>query len=303
MSRKKKILVVEDDSTVARGLKDLLQSEDYAVRIASNGKEAVTKAFTLWPDLILLDVMLPKLSGFEVCRQLRAKGYLNPVLMLTARTEQIDKLMGLEVGADDYIAKPFDTREVLARVRAHLRRTGVGLTVAGTGRHNRRLLSIMFTDIKDYAKKMNQDEKLALALLKTNNDTTARAVARHGGRIVENIGDAFLVSFDSALKAVECAAAIQRDLKKHNLSKPTWEQIRVRIGIHLGDVIEVDGKLRGDTINIAARLQQIALAGQVNISESVFESIKARLKIKTTKLGTQRVRNIKQPITVYRVSV
>ncbi|MCZ6775149.1 MAG: response regulator, partial [Ignavibacteria bacterium] len=186
MSRKKKILVVEDDSTIAQGLKELLQSEDYTVNISANGKDALKKTFVFRPDLILLDINLPTISGFEVCNQVRAKGFRNPIIMLTARKEQIDKLRGLDIGANDYVTKPFDAREVLARVRAQLRSPA---PPPPSPQDQRKLLSIMFTDIKDYAKKMNLDEKLALALLKIHNDKISRVVARYGGRVVENIGD------------------------------------------------------------------------------------------------------------------
>lgn len=117
----KKILVVEDDSTIAQGLKELLQSEAYKVYTVVEGNEALRKTVAWGPDLVLLDVNLPGLSGFEVCRQIRAKGYVNPIVMLTSRAEQVDKVIGLEVGADDYVTKPFDGRELLARLRAHLR--------------------------------------------------------------------------------------------------------------------------------------------------------------------------------------
>lgn len=300
MSRKKKILVVEDDSTIAQGLKELLQSEDYTVTISANGKDALKKTFVFRPDLILLDINLPTISGFEVCNQVRARGFRNPIIMLTARKEQIDKLRGLDIGANDYVTKPFDGREVLARVRAQLRSPAPpppGLP------GQRKLLSVMFTDIKGYSKKMNEDEKLALALLKIHNDKINRVVAANGGRVIENVGDEFLVSFESALKAVECGAAIQRELKKYNLTKPKQDHIHVRIGIHLGDVIEMDGKLKGDTINIAARLQQIAVPGHLNISESVYDAIRGRLKIRTFNLGSRKVKNIKQPITVFRVTI
>lgn len=310
VTQKRKILVVEDDRAIARGLKDLLQSENYTVAVCSDGRKALRLVSAATPDLVLLDVNLPSLGGFEVCRELRAHGYFNPVVMLTARTEQVDKVIGLEAGADDYVTKPFDAREILARVRAQMRRLermGQASVSTPQGRgvekYRRRLLSIMFTDIKDYSKKMNENEKLALALLKVHNDKMNRTVARHGGRVVETIGDAFVISFDSAVKAVQSAVAIQQDFKSYNRTKSKKEHILVRIGIHLGDVIEFEGKLKGDAINIAARIQQIATAGRVTISDSVFSAIKNKVNLKVVSLGERRVKNIKQPVKVYKVSV
>jgi DNA-binding response OmpR family regulator len=116
-----KILVVEDDATLLEMLKYNLTRQEYEVLTAEDGRTGLQLARDDRPDLIILDVMLPIMDGFEVCRILR-KEMSVPVLMLTARTEEIDKIVGLEMGADDYITKPFSMRELLARVRAHLRR-------------------------------------------------------------------------------------------------------------------------------------------------------------------------------------
>ena len=117
-----RILVVEDEPAVARGLEYGLTRQGFSVLLAENGPRALEMARTRSPDLILLDVRLPGLSGFDVCQQLRREGRRQPVLMLTARDEELDKVLGLELGADDYVVKPFALREVVARIRALLRR-------------------------------------------------------------------------------------------------------------------------------------------------------------------------------------
>jgi len=116
-----KILVVDDEHNIVDILKVNLEREGYTVVVAYDGLAAIEKAQTEKPDLILLDCMLPKMDGFEVCRKLRHQTNI-PILMLTAKSEEIDKVLGLELGADDYITKPFSVREVLARVKAQLRR-------------------------------------------------------------------------------------------------------------------------------------------------------------------------------------
>lgn len=122
----KKILVVDDEKPIVEILKINLQKEGYVVFEAYDGEEAVSKAMVVEPDLILLDVMLPKLDGFSVCKKIREKSSV-PILMLTAREEELDKVLGLELGADDYITKPFSIRELMARIKANMRRNQVAL--------------------------------------------------------------------------------------------------------------------------------------------------------------------------------
>jgi DNA-binding response OmpR family regulator len=121
-----KILIVEDEPDMVLGLKDNFEFEGYEVVTASDGAAGLERARSEKPDLLVLDIMLPKLSGLEVCKTLRAEGFQSPIIMLTARGQEIDKVVGLELGADDYVTKPFSIRELLARVRAILRRTDGG---------------------------------------------------------------------------------------------------------------------------------------------------------------------------------
>src|SRR5215471_9551704 len=117
-----KILVVEDEEVIRMALGDRLKSEGYAVEFAVDGEEGVKKASNRASDLIILDIMLPKKNGFDVCRDIRMAGVVAPILMLTARGQTIDKVLGLKIGADDYLTKPFDAMELMARVEALLRR-------------------------------------------------------------------------------------------------------------------------------------------------------------------------------------
>jgi len=118
----KRILVVEDETAIAFGLQLDLKSEGYDVEIESDGESGLERARKEAFDLILLDVMLPRKDGFEVCRELRRGGSKTPVIMLTAKTQEAEKVLGLEIGADDYVTKPFSPRELRARVKAALRR-------------------------------------------------------------------------------------------------------------------------------------------------------------------------------------
>ncbi|MBI3030743.1 MAG: response regulator transcription factor [Candidatus Rokubacteria bacterium] len=118
------ILIVDDEPAMVRGLEDNFRFEGYQTLAATTGKEGLALAVREAPDLILLDIMMPELSGWDVLRALRQKGLDVPVIMLSARGEEVDRVLGLELGADDYVTKPFSLRELLARVRAVLRRPG-----------------------------------------------------------------------------------------------------------------------------------------------------------------------------------
>ena len=117
-----KILIVEDEPGIAFGLESDLQTEGYEVAVVGDGAEAVSRARAEAFDLILLDVMLPSKDGFEVCRELRHGGLKTPIILLTAKTQEAEKVLGLDVGADDYVTKPFSPRELRARIRALMRR-------------------------------------------------------------------------------------------------------------------------------------------------------------------------------------
>lgn len=118
-----KILVVDDEQNMRTGLKDNLEFEGYDVETANDGEQGLKKIFEGSYNLIILDVMMPKKSGFDVCKEIRKAGMTTPVILLTAKGEEIDKVVGLEIGADDYVTKPFSLRELLARVKAILRRS------------------------------------------------------------------------------------------------------------------------------------------------------------------------------------
>ena len=123
---KTKILIVEDDPHILLGLEEVLKSEGYETASCNRGDEAVAAVAKFQPALVLLDVMLPGLSGYDICKQLRVKKVSTPILMLTAKGQEIDKVVGLDLGADDYVTKPFGVRELLARIQALLRRSGGG---------------------------------------------------------------------------------------------------------------------------------------------------------------------------------
>jgi DNA-binding response OmpR family regulator len=119
----KKLLIIEDEESIRTVLEDDFRLENYEVIVASDGREGLAKAANPEIDLIILDIMLPGINGFDVCKKLRNQGISTPIIMLTAKGQEIDRVVGLEIGADDYVTKPFSPRELQARVKAVLRRT------------------------------------------------------------------------------------------------------------------------------------------------------------------------------------
>ena len=132
MSDQKTVLIVEDEKNIVDILRFNLQRSGYAILEAYDGEDGLRQALSANPDLILLDVMLPKMNGFDVCKALREKGSNVPVIILTAREEEADKVLGLEIGADDYITKPFSMRELIARVGANIRRTAMNAAASAS---------------------------------------------------------------------------------------------------------------------------------------------------------------------------
>ena len=140
-----KILVVDDDSNICELLRLYLEKEGYAVKIVNDGVSAVNAFKQESPDLMILDIMLPKLDGWQVCREIR-KFSDKPIIMLTAKGETFDKVLGLELGADDYMTKPFDTKEMVARIKAVLRRTGAAAAADAVKEVNFENLTVNLTN-------------------------------------------------------------------------------------------------------------------------------------------------------------
>jgi class 3 adenylate cyclase len=146
---------------------------------------------------------------------------------------------------------------------------------------NRRLAAIMFTDIVGFSRQMGTNEARTLRLLDTHNQTIQKAVTEHHGTVIKTIGDAFLVDFPSVVNAVQCAQQIQAQFRTYNAEKEPAEQIHVRIGIHLGDIVQRDGDVFGDGVNIASRLQELAAPDTICLSQKVYEEVEKKLALNT----------------------
>lgn len=159
----------------------------------------------------------------------------------------------------------------------------------------------MFTDLVGYSALSQKDESLALELLELHRALVRPHLASHGGTEIKTIGDAFLVEFASALDAVTCAVAIQRTLHEHNRTAPPERAVRMRIGLHAGDVVHRENDVYGDGVNIAARIEPLAEPGGICLSEDVARQIRNKAGCEVVKLGTGELKNITMPVEIYRV--
>jgi adenylate cyclase len=165
---------------------------------------------------------------------------------------------------------------------------------------NRRLAAIMFTDIVGFSRQMGADEARTMQLLALHNQVIRQAVTAHKGTVIKTVGDAFLVDFPSVVNAVQCSQQVQAHLRTHNAEKERAEQIHVRIGIHLGDIIQQDGDVFGDGVNVASRLQGLAEPDTICISQKVYEEVEKKLALGTVlSLGHPKLKNIVQRFGVY----
>jgi DNA-binding response OmpR family regulator len=182
-----RILVVEDERAVARGLAYGLRHEGFEVIVGRTGEEALALARSRDPHLILLDIRLPDISGFDVCRQLRDEEFRQPIVMLTARDEEVDKVLGLELGADDYVVKPYSLRELISRIRAMLRRAYGELAPRAAGDRLR------LGEIEIDAETLRVTRRGELVELTPTEFRLLRALASHAGRplsrekLIENV--------------------------------------------------------------------------------------------------------------------
>jgi adenylate cyclase len=165
----------------------------------------------------------------------------------------------------------------------------------------RRLAAIMFTDMVGYSALAQVDEASALAVLDRHNQLLRPIFSKYGGREIKTVGDAFLVEFESALDAVRCALQLQRSLRDYNAASADEGKVRIRIGIHVGDVVEIDGDLLGDAVNIASRIEALADPEGISVTQQVYDQVQNKIATRFVKLPSVSLKNIRLPMSVYRV--
>lgn len=173
----------------------------------------------------------------------------------------------------------------------------------GLSQGQRRLAAIIFTDMVGYTALGQKNEALSLRLVDEQRKLIRPILARHNGREVKTIGDAFLIEFPNALDAVRCAYDIQRATREANISLPRESRIHLRVGIHLGDVIEIDGDISGDAVNIASRIEQLAEDGGVCLTRQVYDQIRNKFELDFTTIGTPPLKNVRMPVEVFKMEM
>ena len=230
----KKILVVEDERNIVDILTFNLQREGYDTLEALDGAAGLRLALEQDPDLILLDLMLPKMDGFQVCRTLREQGRATPIIMLTAREEETDKVLGLELGADDYITKPFSMRELLARVKSNIRRTEMLMVAAPQNTANRLELGRVQVDL-DAMLVYKDGEALDLTqreyeLVKTLASSRGQAVSRES--LMEQVWN--YEGYVGDVRAVDVAIRRLREKLEDDPADPKFIVTRRGLGYAFG---------------------------------------------------------------------
>jgi adenylate cyclase len=165
----------------------------------------------------------------------------------------------------------------------------------------RRLAAIMYTDMVGYTALGQRNESLSLALVEEQRKLIRPILGRHNGREIKTMGDAFLVEFPNALDAVRCAYDIQRATREFNISLPTEKRIHLRVGLHLGDVVESQGDISGDAVNVASRIEPLAEDGGVCLSRQVFDQVKGKFELPQASLGPRNLKNVSEPVEVFKV--
>ncbi len=189
------------------------------------------------------------------------------------------------------IAKPFYGRVI----------SGTSVTQASDG--ERRLAAIMFTDIAGFTSLSQRDEALAMRLLEEHRNLIRPFFPKHNGTEVKTIGDAFLVEFTSALEAVRCAFDIQQSMQEINSDRASEKQVKIRIGVHVGDVIHAQGDVYGDAVNVASRIEPLAVPGGICVSRQVYDNIKNKFEFPLSSIGRRELKNVGEPVEVFKVGL
>src|SRR3989442_5222996 len=170
-----------------------------------------------------------------------------------------------------------------------------------TSQSQRRLAAIMFTDMAGYTALGQRNESLSLALAEEQRKLLRPGFNRHDGREIKTMGDSFLVEFGNALDAVRCAYDAQRASREFNVSQPGDQRIILRIGLHLADVVESQGDISGDAVNVASRIQSLAENGGISVTRQVYDQVQNKFELPLKSLGTKSLRNVSTPLEVYKM--
>lgn len=289
MHDKKTILIVDDVSQIRKILRYNLEEEGYDVIDADSGEKALEYASENIPDLIVLDIMMPKMDGYEVLRRLRESDITRhiPVIFLTAKAQRKDVLKGIEAGGNDYVVKPYNFDDLHGKIDKLI--------------GYRALSAIMITDIVGFSEEMERDEEHTYSKLLIHNEIIRKIISKNRGKEIKTAGDSFFVRFKSAVDAVKTGINIQNEFLEYNTDKERFDQIFVRIGIHIGDILIMDNDVFGSGVNIASKIEPLAEPGGICISADVYNIVKKAIDIKVSSLGIKELKNIEDPPELFKI--
>jgi class 3 adenylate cyclase len=302
-----RILVVDDTPANIQTLAAILKEQGYQLSVATNGRQALELMEKMRPDLVLMDVMMPEMDGYEACGHIKASPSLRdiPIIFITAKTDTADIVRGFELGAVDYVGKPFNAHELTARVRTHL-------TIDRLNKENTRLLlnvlpasvaerlkretgiiaerfddvSVMFADIAGFTpRSASLSPTEVITFLNRIFHGFDDLVEHHGLEKIKTIGDAYLVAGglpEPRRDHLECMVRLALDMQASIKSQSNeLGGVELRMGLHVGKVVAgVIGSRKftydiwGDTVNTASRLESHGLNGRIQISEEVYQRIR-----------------------------
>lgn len=289
------IFVVDDDADAREMVGDYLRMHGFDATLCDGGVELRERLRHTTPDLVVLDLNMPGEDGLSLIRHLKQTCGC-PIIMLTATASAIDRVVGLELGADDYIAKPCELRELVARIRSILRR----IKWSPARNSERRLAAIVAFDLVDFTRYVHEDEAAILAALdRIFGEVVVPSVVQWHGVLFKMLGDGALVEFPSVVDAIEWAVDFQTVMAARQEAESAQGELKFRVGVAVGDVIVSQLDRLGEGVALAARAQEIASPAGIAVTEQAYQFLRGRTSIELDDAGVRQLKNIATPMRIW----
>lgn len=295
MNQTQQIYVVDDEASARELVGDYLTMHGFTVTLCEGGARLRKELSRKIPDLIVLDLNMPEEDGLSIIRYLKDHCPV-PVIMLTASASPIDRVVGLELGADDYMAKPCELRELLARTRSLLRR----LKFSPARHTDRRLAAIVSFDFVGFSRFIQDNETETLAALDAIfGEVITPSLLRHHGILFKMLGDGALIEFASVVDAVDWSMWLQTQMRDLGHSYLSSGRIVFRLGIAVGDVVLNQNDRAGEGVTLAVRVQEVAEPGAIAMTDQAYFLVRGKTAATFVDGGERRLKNIAAPMHVY----
>ena len=289
------IIVVDDEAAARDMVAEYLELHGYRVTRCDGGAELRAAVRVDKPDLVICDLNMPEEDGLSVVRFLKETSS-TPVIMLTATASAIDRVVGLELGADDYLAKPCELRELLARVRSILRR----LRWSNMRGSERRLAAIVSFDLVGFSRLVQANETATLSAVdQIFAQIINPSLVRYRGTMFKMLGDGGLLEFPSVVDAVDWSVRFQRAVLDDPASTMPHGRIRFRLGVAIGDIVVSQGDRFGEGVALAVRMQEAARPGTVTLSDYSHQFVVGKVSTLFIDLGPRQLKNIASPMRLW----